>query len=244
MLKLTYQEAGGMFMLNKKILIIEDEKSIADLLSYSLDKEGYSTQIAHNGQDGMRLVGEFKPDMVVLDLMLPDMSGFDVCKEIVRIQAIPIIMLTAKSDIVDKILGIELGADDYITKPFDVREVITRIKSIFRRIELTQNSIDMDDEEEIKLGNNISIFPNRREVYRDGTLIDLTNKEYELLYFLASNRGIAFSRAQLLDRVWDFEYIGDTRTVDIHVQRLRKKLDQDSSTSVIDTIYGLGYTIR
>ena len=231
-------------MLNKKILIIEDEESISDLLCYSLEKEGFITKAAYNGKDGLALVEEFKPDMIILDLMLPDTNGFDVCKEIIKGYTIPIIMVTAKSDIVDKILGMELGADDYITKPFDIREVITRIKSIFRRIELTQDTTDRSEIEQIKLGENISILPQKREVYRENSLVDLTNKEYDLLLFLVKNRGMVFSRAQLLERVWDFEYAGDTRTVDIHVQRLRKKLDESGSSSVIDTIYGFGYKIR
>lgn len=231
-------------MFNKNILIIEDEESIADLLCYSLEKEGFLTKAAHTGKDGIRLVEEFKPDMIILDLMLPDTNGFDVCKEIIKTHNIPIIMLTAKSDILDKILGMELGADDYITKPFDIREVITRIKSIFRRIELTYDSTDKSESEQIKLGENIIIYPEKREIFNDKSRVELTNKEYELLLFLARNRGMVFSRAQLLDSVWDFTYAGDTRTVDIHVQRLRKKLDQNNNNSVIETIYGVGYKIR
>ena len=231
-------------MFNKRILIIEDEDSISDLLCYSLEKEGFITKPAYNGTDGITSVEEFKPDMIILDLMLPDTNGFDVCKEITKNHNIPIIMLTAQSDIVDKILGMEIGADDYITKPFDVREVITRIKSVFRRIELTYDSTDRSENGQIKLDGDITIYPEKREVYREKMPIELTNKEYELLLFLVENRGIIFSRAQLLDSVWNFEYAGDTRTVDIHVQRLRKKLDQNSNNSVIDTIYGIGYKIR
>ncbi len=231
-------------MFSKRILIIEDEESIAELLCYSLEKEGFTTKAAHNGGDGIRLLEEFNPDMIILDLMLPDTNGFDVCKEIIKTHNTPIVMLTAKSDIVDKILGIELGADDYITKPFDIREVITRIKSIFRRIELTQDSNTKDNNRQIKLGENIRILPQKREVYHQDSPVLLTNKEFELLLFLVSNRGIVFSRAQLLDNVWDFEYAGDTRTVDIHIQRLRKKLLQNNCNSIIETIYGIGYKMR
>lgn len=225
----------------KKILIIEDEVSISDLLSYSLRKEGFITQVAPNGEQGLKLIAEFNPHLILLDLMLPDMSGFEVCKRVTNEYIIPIIMITAKSDTVDKILGMELGADDYITKPFDIREVIVRIKAIFRRIELISESTEMNEFEIIRPGNGIELFKDKREVFKNGSRIELTNKEYDLLLFLAENKGKVYSRADLLDKVWGFEFVGDTRTVDIHVQRLRKKLDGSKRISLIETVFGIGY---
>jgi DNA-binding response OmpR family regulator len=231
-------------MEQKKILIIEDEDYISDLLSYSLKKEGFITKIAQNGGKGLELINELKPDLLILDLMLPDMSGFEICKKVSKEYAIPVVMITAKSDTFDKILGIELGADDYITKPFDTREVIVRIKAIFRRISLTSESRENDDFEALNVCEDIIIYKEKREVLKGNSKIELTNKEYELLLFLAENKGRVFSRSVLLDKVWGFEFVGDTRTVDIHVQRLRKKLDENKSTSIIETIFGVGYKLR
>ncbi len=230
-------------MANKKILIIEDEEAISNLISYSLKKEGFITNVAANGEEGLKLLKEFKPDLIILDLMLPDISGFEICKTITREYIIPIIMITAKSDTVDKILGMELGADDYITKPFDIREVIARIKAVFRRIDLISEAGENNEFEGIRIGKNIEIFKEKREVFKDNIRVELTNKEYELLVFLAESKGRVFSRADLLDRVWGFEFAGDTRTVDIHVQRLRKKLDENKNSSIIETVFGIGYKI-
>ncbi|MFD3155896.1 response regulator transcription factor [Haloimpatiens sp. FM7330] len=230
-------------MYNKKILIIEDEEPIADLLSYSLKKEGFRTEIANEGKVGINKVKKFIPDMILLDLMLPDISGFDVCREISKNYSIPIVMITAKSDTMDKILGIELGADDYITKPFNIREAIARIKAIFRRIELTEEHNIEGKANVIKLKKGIEIYKEERKVLKDDVEIDFTNKEFELLTFLAENKKRIFSRSELLDKVWGFEYAGDTRTVDIHVQRIRKKLDEDKKSSVIETVFGIGYKL-
>lgn len=231
-------------MEQKKILIIEDENYISDLLSYSLKKEGFNTKTASNGERGLDLIDVFKPDLLILDLMLPDISGFEICKKVSREHAIPVVMITAKSDAFDKILGIELGADDYITKPFDIREVIVRIKAIFRRISLTSKSKENRSFEEIKVCEDIMIYKEKREVLKGDSRIELTNKEYDLLLFLAENKERVFSRSVLLDKVWGFEFVGDTRTVDIHVQRLRKKLDENKSTSIIETVFGVGYKLR
>ncbi|MDD7793591.1 response regulator transcription factor [Clostridium sp. 'White wine YQ'] len=230
-------------MEQKKILIIEDEDYISDLLSYSLRKEGFITEIAENGEIGMKLIAEYKPDLLILDLMLPDISGFEICKRVSKEYTIPVVMLTAKSDTIDKILGIELGADDYITKPFDIREVVVRIKAIFRRIGQISESTVTNKFEVIKLSSDTEIYKDKREVIKDNYRVDLTNKEFDLLLFLAENRGRVFSRAELLDRVWGFEFVGDTRTVDIHVQRLRKKLDKNKGISIIETVFGVGYKL-
>lgn len=225
----------------RKILIIEDEAPIADLIRYSLKKEGYIVNVESNGNHGINAVKTFNPDLIILDLMLPDISGFDVCRIIANEYSIPIIILTAKNDIKDKILGIELGADDYITKPFDMRESIARIKAVFRRIDLTNarsHSCKI-----IKIGRNIEVNMDERNVSKDGETVELTHKEFDLLAFMAENRGRVFTREQLLDKVWGFEYAGDTRTVDIHIQRIRRKLDSNKSNSIIETVFAVGYKL-
>ncbi len=224
----------------KKVLIIEDENSISDLLDYSIQKEGFITKVVSNGKDGLEQVEEFKPNLILLDLMLPDISGFDICKKLTSEYIIPIIMITAKSDMIDKILGMELGADDYITKPFDIREVIVRIKAVFRRIELMAESEEAHEFNVIQVIDGIELFKDKREVLKDGMRVELTNKEYNLLVFFLENRGRVFSREDLLDKVWGFDFLGDTRTVDTHVQRLRKKLEYGAG-ALIETIYGVGY---
>ncbi len=230
-------------MRQKHILIIEDEESIRDILTYALRKEGFAVTEAKTGGEGLAELERCRPDLVLLDLMLPDMSGFDVCKRLSTLLKIPVIMITAKSDMVDKVLGMELGADDYMTKPFDIREVIARIRAIFRRIEQISESLDMQSFDVIKLGANIEIRKDEREVWKQGEKTGLTNKEYDLLLFLAHNNRRVFTRSELLDRVWGFDFPGDTRTVDIHVQRIRKKLDSRQGASVIETVFGVGYKL-
>ncbi|MGO5064955.1 MULTISPECIES: response regulator transcription factor [unclassified Clostridium] len=225
----------------KKILIIEDELAIADLISYSLKKEGYIVKSVDNGTDGIEYTKIFKPNLIILDLMLPDISGFDVCRNITQSFNIPIIMITAKCDITDKVLGLELGADDYITKPFDMREVLVRIRSIFRRIDIIEKSVIEKDMAYISIGKDIKIYKDERVVMKENKEMEFKPKEFDLLMFLAENKGKVFSRAQLLDKVWGFEYIGDTRTVDIHIQRIRKKLEE---SSVIETVFGVGYKLN
>lgn len=225
----------------KRILIMEDEEAISDLLAYSLRKEGFAADVASTGEQGLKAITAFHPHVILLDVMLPDMSGFDICKRVTNEHTIPIIMITAKSDTVDKILGMELGADDYITKPFEIREVIVRIKALLRRIELTSEMTGTNQFDVIQLSHGTELCKEKREVCKHGTRVELTNKEFDLLVFLAENRGRIFTRGDLLDKVWGFEFVGDTRTVDIHVQRLRKKLDEGKRTSLIETIFGIGY---
>ncbi|MBC8059324.1 MAG: response regulator transcription factor [Clostridiaceae bacterium] len=227
----------------RKIIIIEDEVPIAELLAYSLKKEGFLAKFALDGNTGMEILREFKPDLIILDLMLPDISGFDICRQVTRDYNIPIIMLTAKSDITDKILGLELGADDYITKPFDIREAIVRIKTIFRRIERISESLENKASESIIITNDIKIFNEEHKVAKNNEFIELTPKEYALLFILAQNKGRVFSRSELLDKVWGFDYFGDSRTVDIHIQRIRKKLDTNKNISIIETVFGTGYKL-
>ncbi|WP_372636337.1 response regulator transcription factor [Cohnella sp.] len=223
-----------------KILIIEDEAAIADLLEYGLQEEGYLTRSAHTGADGLAKLAEFRPDLLLLDWMLPDMSGLNVCKRATASYNIPIVMITAKSDITDKILGLEFGADDYITKPFDMREVNARVRTILRRVDQA-NRIAV---ESVEAGppairfKDIEIVTAERVVNKGGKEIELTPKEYDLLLKLYTHRGKIFSRAELLDDLWGYEYAGDTRTVDTHVQRLRKKLDLGD---LIVTVFSIGY---
>ncbi|APF27906.1 response regulator transcription factor [Clostridium botulinum] len=228
----------------KKILIIEDELAIADLMSYSLKKEGYIVKTVDNGSEGIEITESFKPNLIILDLMLPDISGFDVCRNITQSFNIPIIMITAKCDITDKVLGLELGADDYITKPFDMREVLVRIRSIFRRIDIIEKSVINKDISYTSIGKDIKIYKDERVVIKEKKEVEFTPKEFDLLIFLAENKGKVFSRAQLLDKVWGFEYLGDTRTVDIHIQRIRKKLEEYKGRSIIETIFGVGYKLN
>ncbi|RXZ80641.1 DNA-binding response regulator [Paenibacillaceae bacterium] len=227
----------------QRIMIVEDEPAIAELLAYRLEKEGYDVVSAATGTEAITNRHAHQPDLMLLDVMLPDMSGFDLCRFASQHNwNIPIIMLTAKSDIVDKLLGIELGADDYITKPFDVREVAVRIKAVFRRIDQAKgHSSRSDGMQKIAVNGQIEIVKEQRSVIKNGEKIELKNKEFDLLLFFAEHKSIVFTRSQLLDQVWGYSFAGDTRTVDIHVQRLRRKLDNDKELSLIETVFGVGY---
>lgn len=220
-----------------KVLIIEDEEAIADLLAYGLSREGYQTRTASNGADGLREMEMFRPDLLLLDWMLPDRNGLDICKQVTSDYNIPIMMITAKSDITDKILGLEFGADDYITKPFDLREVIARIRSILRRIAQANRAEESAEEETIRF-RDVEIVKRERLVRRQGEAVDLTPKEFDLLLKLCTNRGRVFTREELLELVWGYDYAGESRTIDNHVQRLRKKLD---ANDIITTVFGVGY---
>ncbi|GAB6167940.1 response regulator transcription factor [Clostridium carnis] len=224
----------------KKILVVEDEYSINDAITFALRKEGYDVRSVFNGKDALDKVKEFKPDLVLLDLMLPDIDGFDICKEISKVTYV--IMLTARGDIIDKILGLELGADDYIVKPFEIKEVLVRIKVIFRRNE-EKHKENIISKKNLK-GETIKINKVDRRVIKDGKDIPLRRKEFDLLNFLYENKGIVFSRNDLLDKVWGYDYEGDTRTVDVHIRRLREKLNEDKENSIIETIFGIGYIMR
>ncbi|ATO51111.1 response regulator transcription factor [Brevibacillus laterosporus] len=221
-----------------KVLIIEDEQPIADLLSYGLTLEGFRTRISASGATGMMEMEQFNPDLLLLDWMLPDQSGLDICKRVTENYNIPILMITAKSDITDKVLGLEFGADDYITKPFDLREVVARIRTILRRVDqanIRERDTVGDDVIRFK---NIEIVVEERLVKKEGILVDLTPKEFDLLMTLFGHRGRIFTRSELLDLVWEYDFGGDTRTVDTHIQRLRKKLD---AGDLIITVFGIGY---
>lgn len=227
----------------KKVLIIEDEESISDIIKFNLTKEGFETDTAYNGQDGLEKALTGNPDLILLDVMLPMMDGFEVCKKIRETASTPIIMLTAKEEEVDKVLGLELGADDYITKPFGMRELVARIKANIRRTQLIDEV--KNEPSNVEDFGNLTIDMNRYEVRKDGVALELTLREFELLKYLAERENKVFSREQLLEEVWGYEYYGDIRTVDVTVRRLREKLEDDSSNpKYIMTKRGIGYYFR
>ena len=230
----------------KTILIVEDEKNIVDILSYNLDREGYATLEAYDGETGLQLGLEQDPDLILLDLMLPRKNGFDVCKALRAAgRTTPIIMLTAREEETDKVLGLELGADDYITKPFSMRELLARVKANIRRSGMAAPAESAREEVpsgRLELGR-ISIDTEQMMAYKDGKSLDLTQREYELLKFLGSHPGKVFSREALMENVWNYEgYVGDVRAVDVAVRRLREKVEDDpAAPQFVVTRRGLGY---
>lgn len=227
----------------KKILIIEDEKPISDIIKFNLTKEGFAVETAFNGQEGLDKALSWDPDLILLDIMLPVMDGFSVCKKVRETSNVPILMLTAKEEEVDKVLGLELGADDYITKPFGMRELVARIKANIRRSTLADAA--KGEPADVQDFGNLEIDMNRYEVRKNGKPLELTLREFELLKYLAERENKVFSREQLLEEVWGYEYYGDIRTVDVTVRRLREKLEDDSSDpKYIVTKRGIGYYFR
>lgn len=222
--------------MQEKILVIEDEKKIADAIVYALKKEGYRVEVVYRGDEALKVVADFHPNAIILDVMLPGMDGYDILKKLPDNDKIGIIMVTAKEDIVDKVLGLELGADDYITKPFDMRELLARLKSLLRRMD---KSVSKEDDEEVSLGELV-LNRSKRTAYVGDNRLDLTPKEFDILGLMISYPGRVYTREQLLDLIWGLEYFGDTRTVDIHIQRVRKKLGEDMA-DIIQTVYGVGY---
>lgn len=223
-------------MQKEKILVVDDEKNICDLLRMYLEKEGYAVVMAHNGIDAVRMFTSENPDLVLLDIMLPQLDGWQVCREIRKTSEKPIIMLTAKDEVFDKVLGLELGADDYVTKPFDTKEIVARIKAVLRRTSAVKD-VEMKEVRYDKLSVNLTNY----ELKVDGVVIDTPPKELELIYYLASNPDRVFTRDQLLDDVWGFDYYGDSRTVDVHIKRLRDKLKGVSDEWELRTIWSVGY---
>lgn len=223
-------------MQKEKILIVDDDKNICDLLRMYLEKEGYVVVMEHNGIDAVNTFNTENPDLVLLDIMLPQLDGWQVCREIRKTSEKPIIMLTAKDETFDKVLGLELGADDYVTKPFDTKEIVARIKAVLRRTSATKGS-DMKEVRYDKLIINLSNY----DMKVDGVSVDTPPKELELIYHLASNPDRVFTRDQLLDDVWGFDYYGDSRTVDVHIKRLRDKLKGVSDEWELRTIWSVGY---
>ena len=219
-----------------KILIVDDDENICELLRLYLEKEGYETVVANDGREAVEKANKTLPDLILLDIMLPKLDGWQVCREIRKTQETPIIMITAKGEVFDKILGLELGADDYVTKPFDTKEVVARVKAVLRRSN-DKNKKQVDEVKYSKLRINITNY----ELEIDGKLIDTPPKELELIYHLANNPNRVYTRDQLLDEVWGFDYYGDSRTVDVHVKRLREKLENISSEWSLKTVWGVGY---
>lgn len=229
--------------MNKKILVVDDEKPISDIIKFNLVKEGFNVEVAYDGDEALKLVYQYQPDLILLDVMLPKLDGFQVCRKVRESFSIPIIMLTAKEEEVDKVLGLELGADDYITKPFGMRELIARVKANLRRMDL--NVEVPTDANNVITSSNLIIDLDRYEVKKDDGVIELTLREFELLKFLATRENQIFTREQLLKDVWGYEYFGDIRTVDVTVRRLREKVEDDSSSpKFIMTKRGVGYYFR
>lgn len=226
-------------MAKEKVLIVDDDVNICELLRLYLDKEGFSTEIVTNGLKTVDAFNTFAPDIVLLDIMLPGLDGWQICREIRKASQTPIIMLTAKSETFDKVLGLELGADDYITKPFEPKEVIARIKAVLRR-SVPQSSQNATATKEVSF-DKLSVNLTNYEMKVDGKTVDTPPKELELIFHLASNPNRVFTRDQLLDEVWGFEYYGDSRTVDVHVKRLREKLEGVSPKWELKTVWGVGY---
>ncbi len=226
--------------MNERVLIVDDEVSICELIKLDLEFEGYIVETANDGQEALDKVQAFNPDIMILDLMLPKINGYDVCKKVNAEKGIPIIMLTAKADIIDRVLGLELGADDYITKPFDSRELMARVKALLRR----SKNKSSKEEDEILYNDEIKIILNERKALVNDHEIHLTPKEFELLHLLISNPEQVFSRELLLEKVWGYDYFGDTRTVDMHIQRIRKKISEFGNHTYIQTVFGVGYKMR
>ena len=219
-----------------KVLIVDDDQNICELLRLYIEKEGYDTRIANDGKAALEVFDEYNPDLIMLDIMLPELDGWQVCREIRKKSQCPIIMLTAKSEVFDKVLGLELGADDYVVKPFEAKEIVARIKAVLRR----SGTNDEDAVKEVHY-DKLSINLTNYELRVNGVQVDTPPKEMELIYHLASNPNRVFSRDELLDQVWGFDYYGDSRTVEVHVKRLREKLEGVSDQWELKTVWGVGY---
>lgn len=220
-----------------KVLVVDDDKNTCELLRLYLEKEGYNSMISYDGEEAVVKFNALKPDIVLLDIMLPTLDGWQVCREIRKKSNVPILMITAKGETFDKVLGLELGADDYIVKPFEIKEVLARIKAVYRRTGQAPGEIEVKEVKYDKLVVNMT----RYELKVDGKVLDTPPKELELLFHLASNPNRVYTRDQLLDEVWGFEYYGDSRTIDVHVKRLREKLDGVSPKWELKTVWGVGY---
>ncbi|MBO6107891.1 MAG: response regulator transcription factor [Eubacterium sp.] len=233
-------------MEKKKILIVDDDENIASLISLYLTKEFFDCRIAYDGENALKINEEYKPDLILLDIMLPGIDGYAVCRELRKNYMTPVIMLSAKTETFDKVLGLELGADDYISKPFDNKEMVARVKAVLRRYENGSHVYEEPGSEnasEIVTCDDLTINHTNYTVTQGGQMIDMPPKELELLYFLVSHPNQVFTREQLLDRIWGYEYVSETRTVDVHIKRLREKLEPRDEYS-ISTIWGIGYRLE
>ena len=221
-----------------KILIVDDEENICELVRLYIEKEGFDAIIANDGQEAVAKFNKEKPDLILLDIMLPIKDGWQVCREIRAQSKVPIIMLTAKGETFDKVLGLELGADDYVVTPFEPKELIARIRAVLRR---SADSVDEKADEDELSFDGLKINQSTYEVYIDDKKVEMPPKEFELLYFLAKNTNKVFTRDQLLDEIWGYEFFGDSRTVDVHIKRIREKLEGENRTWALKTVWGVGY---
>ena len=230
-------------MSKNKILIVEDDQNLLTTLEYNLKKNGYSVVTAIDGAQAVATARRDKPDLIVLDIMLPKMSGFEVCRILRKEMIVPILMLTAKTEEIDKIVGLEIGADDYMTKPFSMRELLARVGAMLRRAKMTE-PVSVDGKTLLKI-NDLEIDLARHRASLRQTVLELSPKEYDLLVFLARNRGLVFNREQLLEKVWGYDYAGDTRTVDVHIRWLRQKIEADpQKPEYLITVRGTGYKLE
>jgi len=226
-----------------KILVIEDDRNLLETIKYNLVRDGYEVSIARDGAEALEVARSTKPDLIILDIMLPKIDGFEVCRILCKEMSVPIIMLTARTDETDKIVGLDIGADDYMTKPFSIRELLARIRALLRRVNITDAAFP-ELKTTISVGN-IIIDPNRHRVMLNGSPLELTSKEFDLLLFLSQNKGLVFTREQLLEKVWGYDFAGDTRTVDVHIRWLRQKIENDpSNPQFILTVRGTGYKLE
>ncbi|HIT89707.1 MAG TPA: response regulator transcription factor [Candidatus Merdenecus merdavium] len=224
----------------QKILIVDDDTNIAELISLYLTKECFDTMMVYDGEEALQVFDSFQPNLVLLDLMLPGIDGYQVCRELRKKSSVPIIMLSAKGEIFDKVLGLELGADDYMIKPFDSKELVARCKAVLRRFQPEVKPSGPTPTGDYVEYSDLIINRTNYSVFYNGNQVDMPPKELELLYFLASSPNQVFTREQLLDHIWGYEYIGDTRTVDVHIKRLREKI-KDHSDWALSTVWGIGY---
>lgn len=230
-------------MSEDKILVVEDDTSLLTTLKYNLQKDGYSVSTAVDGVEAVETARKVKPDLIILDVMLPERGGFEVCRILRKETIVPILMLTAKAEETDKIVGLEIGADDYMTKPFSMRELLARVRAMLRRARMT-GPAPADEKTLLKI-NDLEIDPARHRASLRETVLELSPKEYDLLVFLARNRGLVFNREQLLEKVWGYDYAGDTRTVDVHIRWLRKKIEADpQKPEYLITVRGTGYKLE
>ena len=227
-------------MANNKVLIVDDDEHIVELIKLYMDKEGFDTVTANNGKKAVELFKSEAPAIVILDVMMPEMDGWQVCREIRRVSNIPIIMLTAKGETFDKVLGLELGADDYMVKPFEPKELLARVKAVLRRSDTKESNA----EKEIVFPN-LTINLSNYELKINGNIVEVPPKELELLYFLAENKNQVFTREQLLAKIWGYDYVGDSVTVTVHINRIREKIEEDSKNpKIIETVWGAGYRLN
>jgi len=230
-------------MNSNKILIIEDDRTLLDVIKYNLDKEGYEVNISMDGVKGLETARILKPDLIILDIMLPGMNGFEICRILRKETTVPILILSAKTEEIDKVVGLEIGADDYVTKPFSMRELLARVRAMLRRTEMAVPRLAAMDS--LLQFGNVKIDISRRLATVNDKTLELTTKEFDLLVFLMKNKGIVFNRDQLLEKVWGYDYGGDTRTVDVHIRWLRQKIERDpSQPEYLITIRGIGYKLE